>query len=1099
MPNPNALVDRISNLSPSAETLMLREAQPPPQFVTVNFQGGRSGRLDMSLRRSAVWAQVLDSLRQSNQPAYLEIDPENNIINQLLLPYAVRIGELTPMEEGDIEVEFIISQAAHYLRRANPDFDELQTALQTAQEEGGAVLVTETDNHEIIDVRPLPEGIREPPLPSETPPPPEDDPVSPERAQDLFDLMNAISCDPITATAPCLTFLYPDDGCYARAHKICHLMSEEYGEDPEKIWIYASAWPLSSLNVQTANHPSCEITWRYHVAPTLEVNTDSGIEKWVIDPSLFTRAVTENEWRNRHHDAGATLEYSDASIYYKARGDTVGTPDDDLSDTEIALTRFRNLLMLRSANLGPPPYSCPISRNCTLITDRSTFGEDEVVAMLEHSTPAIIEAAFYVVVDGFSPEELDITSIYPLSSPPTIEMTPPVSGMSVTATRLTAEEPAYLSRRQRLTWTYQVEFTNTDGFTEEDRSVTVTASISSESDSVSDSGIIYLISQPNPYEIDGPTSWLSTDLRVFQINEGGSRFGVRMGSTSADASTFIKQVIENLNAGSGGETFEDISDDQQTSRLELSEQVDGTKVFNFAVARVRYRAEVQEAENVRVFFRLFPVSTTSLEYNQSTTYRHHENTIPLLGVRSGRLITIPCFAEERIDTSTTTLTAQTDPANVRDIPPDASGSERQVYFGCWLDINQLQPLFPREPDPVDGPFSSERRTIQELIRGQHQCLVAEIAFTPPPIPVGSTPGQSDKLAQRNLAIVESDNPGDILSHRIPLTFEIQPTSRTLGADEIPDELMIDWGNTPNGSKATIYLPGINSAEICSLATELYKSHRLTCVDEHTIQCPTGGITYLPIPPDINANLAGLLSVDLPETVKRDQAFRIIVRQVTTAVAQPPVVIAPRAANSSSERATATRPPLKWRRILGSFQLTIPVRTKEVILKQELRLLSVLRWIQKTIPEGDIWFPVFQRYVGQIADRVDALGGDSSQVVASPSGDWQGVQAQRCRTLAIISIVLLAVLIVGLGILSNLVAVAVMAVFLAAIVFTWVIQCQPKFCSLLRTFMAGAGSGALILAIALLLGATAPQLVGVLVGTTLLVAIAALLGLSRQCF
>jgi hypothetical protein len=367
------------------------------------------------------------------------------------------------MTEGDIEVEFIISQVSHYLRRANPDFDELQTALQTAQEEGAAVLVTETDKHEIIDVRPLPEGVREPPLPSATPPLPEDDPVSPDRAQEMFDLMNAISCDPITPTAPCLTFLYPNDGCYARAHKMCHLMSEEYEEDPEKIWIYASAWPSSSLNVQTANHPDCEITWRYHVAPTLEVNTDSGIQKWVIDPSLFTRAVTENEWRNRHDDSGATLEYSDASIYYKGRGDTVGIPDDDLLDTESELIRFRNLLMLRSANLGPPPYSCPISGNCTLITDRSIFGEDEVAAMLVDSTPAVIVAAFYVVIDGFSPDDLGITSLDPPSVSPIIDL--PVSGMTVRATRLTAEEPDYLSRRQRLTWTYQVEFTNTDGFT----------------------------------------------------------------------------------------------------------------------------------------------------------------------------------------------------------------------------------------------------------------------------------------------------------------------------------------------------------------------------------------------------------------------------------------------------------------------------------------------------------------------------------------------------------------------------------------------------------------------------------------------------------
>jgi len=48
--------------------------------------------------------------------------------------------------------------------------------------------------------------------------------------------------------------------------------------------------------------------------------------------------------------------------------------------------------------------------------------------------------------------------------------------------------------------------------------------------------------------------------------------------------------------------------------LELSEKVSGgVPVFNFAVAKVRYRALTVSATDVRVFFRLFPVVTTSLE------------------------------------------------------------------------------------------------------------------------------------------------------------------------------------------------------------------------------------------------------------------------------------------------------------------------------------------------------------------------------------------------------------------------------------------------------------------------------------------------------
>ena len=1128
MPNPNALVDRIRNLSPSAETFRSREAQPSTQLVTVNFQGGRVGRLDMRIRRSSLWAKRLDFLRQNNMPAYVEIDPQTNLITEMLVPDESRVLSLTTKAEGDVEVKLIPSQALHYLRRDNPNFEELQGALQSAMNEKKTILVTRTRYEpEIIDVRYLATP-SSPPKTGTLSPRPDASPIDPSRAQELFNLMNARSCD-CRIISPCIPFKYPRDGCYARAHEMCRIMFEEE-EVPGKVWI------CGSLNVKTSNAPDCEVSWWYHVAPTVLVTTSSGSEPRVIDPSLCDDPVSVEDWKSKQGDLNPTLYLTNAKPFWppfdhycgfieEDKWEEMGLLDPDYSKTNNYLQARRYDLEDNCEKYGAPPYSCPITKRSFLITDRSTFGEDEVAAMLEDSTPAIIGAAFYVVVDGFHPaivtnwsphpDCLGITSatlIDPPNIAPEITMSPEVPGMTVKAVHLDMEDESHLPRRQRLTWTYQVEFTNTDGFTDgfidDIKEVTLTASIASVTDStvsVSSSAIIYLIKQPNPYEIDGSTSWLSTDLRVFQIEQGQSRFGVTMGGSATDASNFIKQVINNLNTGSGGETFEDISTNQQTSKLEISEQVDGKKVFNFAVARVRYRAKVQDAENVRVFFRLFPVSTTSLAYDESITYRSHERggvKIPLLGVRSGRLVTIPCFAERRIDSSTNPMTEQTDPANVRTIPHDASGNERQVYFGCWLDINQLQPLFPLIPVPMDGPFPSPsehpKKTIQELIRGQHQCLVAEIAFDLAPIPEGSTPGQSDKLAQRNLAIVESDNPGKIASHRIPLTFEIQPTSRTVELDEIPDELMIDWGNIPDGSIAKIYLPGINSAEVCSLATGLYKSHRLTGVDEHTVQCPTGGITYLPIPDNIQTNLAGLLSVDLPESVRRDQAFTIIVRQITTAFEQTPVVIAPRTTNLSGETA-ATIPPLKWRRILGSFQLTIPVRTKEVLLEPELRQLSVLRWIQKAIPEDDIWFPVFQRYVGQIAGRVDAFGGDSSGVVASPSGDWQGVQAKRCWTLAIISTLFLAILIVALGIVNNLIAVTTIAVFLAAIVWTWLIQCQPKFCRLVRALVLGTSSGVLILLTLALLGVYSSQLIAALVMAVILAIISGVIGTVRNCW
>ncbi len=157
MANPNALVDRISGLSTPSEARAVGPEQPS-QFVTVRFQGGRSGLLDMTIPRSAVWADVLQSLNQANEPAYVEIDPKTNAITALFCPLTVGVGAITPTTSGDaVEVELIISHARHYLRRTRRDFEQLLKTLQTAQEKGTPVLVTETlDDHEIIDVRPGP-------------------------------------------------------------------------------------------------------------------------------------------------------------------------------------------------------------------------------------------------------------------------------------------------------------------------------------------------------------------------------------------------------------------------------------------------------------------------------------------------------------------------------------------------------------------------------------------------------------------------------------------------------------------------------------------------------------------------------------------------------------------------------------------------------------------------------------------------------------------------------------------------------------------------------------------------------------------------------
>jgi hypothetical protein len=103
---------------------------------------------------------------------------------------------------------------------------------------------------------------------------------------------------------------------------------------------------------------------------------------------------------------------------------------------------------------------------------------------------------------------------------------------------------------------------------------------------------------------------------------------------------------------------------------------------------------------------------------------------------------------------------------------------------------------------------------------------------------------------------------------------------------------------------------------------------------------------------------------------------------------PPPPLLQAAAASSPEA------NLHWRRVLGAFQLTIPVRPKHLLLPREERDLSVLRWIAEGIPATGRWYPVFRRYLELIAGRVSAFGGDPGAIRPSPAGDGEREPGER---------------------------------------------------------------------------------------------------------
>jgi len=758
------------------------------------------------------------------------------------------------------------------------------------------------------------------------------------------------------------------------------------------------------------------------------------------------------------------------------------------------------------------------TKDCLFITDRNTFGKDEIDAMLHLGNPATIPAAFYIEVDGFRPGELGITTADLTGIPsvnPAIVPLSPVTGMTIgdslgRASALIAQDSSLPPSPQRFTWVFPVSFTSTDGFIPGGQTITLTASISS----VSGSADIQLNEVANVYEVDGAVSWLSADTRVFMVKEGESWFNSpTKGSTTADTSAFIISIINNLNNNTtGGQTFDSLPADEDASSLALYQyDHNGKAVFNFAVSRVRYRSlNPPDPQNVRVFFRLCPALSVSVDYDLTTTYKRSPvlnpdgQPIPVLSVASGNIETIPFFAEDRVVATTTSMDQQTDSANVQTVPHDPSGNEVEHYYGCWLDVNQsADGRFPLNPSS-DGPYNGTLNSVFDLVRNQHQCLLTEIAFDPEPITGNPSPAASDKLAQRNISLVLSDNPGDEHSRRIPNTFILKATPPKLGAGERPDELLIDWGNTPAGSTAQIYLPAVQVSEILGLAGRMYSTHRLTKVDDHTIQCPASGITYMPIPSGDALTYAGLLTVDLAAGVRRGQLIKILVHQVTNAFGprydNQPVVIEAAGAPAETGAETQAR-VVRWRRVRGSVQISIPISSRELILESEEQLLSMFRWIEKSIPAQDRWYPVMHRYVTQIADRVSGFGGNPNLIKPSPLGDGistAGVWCHRIEWLVIIFLALwIALLGMALATPANLL-IPLVGILLVALVVVWQLRCKPDLCTNIWVLLLGTAGGAGLLGLGILGGLSGPTTNLVLAVSGVAIFIFALVAMVRGC-
>ncbi|HXB11209.1 MAG TPA: protein-glutamine glutaminase family protein [Bacteroidia bacterium] len=107
----------------------------------------------------------------------------------------------------------------------------------------------------------------------------------------------------------CISFQYCEDGCYARAHKMCYVINTKYHYTTHKIFSFANAG-YDELSVEAEKWGGCCINWWYHVAPLVNINTPGGVKAYVFDPAMFDQPVLLSTWLHMQENPSCAGPYN---------------------------------------------------------------------------------------------------------------------------------------------------------------------------------------------------------------------------------------------------------------------------------------------------------------------------------------------------------------------------------------------------------------------------------------------------------------------------------------------------------------------------------------------------------------------------------------------------------------------------------------------------------------------------------------------------------------------------------------------------------------------------------------------------------------------
>jgi hypothetical protein len=654
---------------------------------------------------------------------------------------------------------------------------------------------------------------------------------------------------------------------------------------------------------------------------------------------------------------------------------------------------------------------------------KNTYGKAEVQDSINNIRP--FQDAVLLVLEGFSPSHWQaLGSPVPANPTGDAALFPDIH---FTRTHVEFENSSLPLVPQRIHFHYDVSFTTTSGFTTAPQVKELDSSITVSGTPANATTDFEFLGAENPYfsnvkpGVDN-VPWLSDDLRVFTAIPRLAPVPVPGGPTfSTDsidgARAYLGALLDHLNQNFGDASLTDPFDPGSNVIPEQQNAFAGDSsvlpnltflgqngdTYNFAIARVRMRGPIGDTSNpVKVFFRMWQSQSPDTDFQDGGTYNSHHDSLglPDWPLPAPDNSTFPFFASSNAPNFTNPNNTEFGIGGVNNqIITVNSGAGQWRYFGCLLNV-------------YDSSYLVNSTPVTQLLPGTHHCLVAQIAYDDAPIlstnGVTVSPGNSDKLAQRNLQISQGFNPGVPPSNRVPQTFDIR---RSHPGNSDFDELMIDWGNLPIGTVASIYWPQVNASQVVQLASQRYGHHELSAADAHTIQCKVvRHLSYVPIPPGTGDKFAGLLTVDLPQTVKKGQSFTIVARRITTYTAPPPVVIqspglhAPEvnrhrkgiAQEKVHKPKQAAEKQRSWRYITGAFQVNIPIQADADILPYDMNTLSIFKWRLSKTPATNRWYAVIKRYIEILSARIDGLGGNAGSIPASSTGltEPAGVESKQ---------------------------------------------------------------------------------------------------------